>query len=323
MSTPVDQITLRTKVPADQAGRTLLEFLVGRFRYHDEAGWRARIADGRITVNGLRTIPTHRLARAAVVAYVRPAAEPDAPTDVRILHDDDGIVAIDKPAGLPFHADGAFLTRTVVGVLAGVLGVKLRPVQRLDRETSGVCVLARDATTARALNEQIAAHGFDKVYEAIVRGVIAADRLELDGAIGRDPHSEISIRRAVLPSDAIGAEPAHTDVEVLARCADRTLVRCRPRTGRTHQIRVHLAHAGHPVLGDKLYGRTDAEFLAFVAHVKAGGDAAFGNRCGAPRHMLHARWLSFTDPRTGRRLRFEAEPPADFLAAGPSDPYRV
>jgi 23S rRNA pseudouridine1911/1915/1917 synthase len=312
-----DTITLETRVPPDAAGRSLLAFLVARFRYHDAAGWSERIADGRVTVDGVRAAADLPLGRGARVAYRRPAAEPEAPVEVRIVHDADGILVVDKPAGLPFHADGAFLTRTVVGVLARRLGAKPRPVQRLDRETSGLCVLARDRAVARALNEELAAHGFDKTYDALVEGRVGPDRLVLEGWIGRDPASAVSIRRAVVPDGTPGADPARTEVEVLARGADRTWLRCVPRTGRTHQIRVHLAAAGHPLVGDKLYGRSDEDFLAFVAHVKAGGDAACGGRFGADRQLLHARRLCFTAPRSGERLVFEVDPPPDFLAAAP------
>jgi len=92
---------------------------------------------------------------------------------------------------------------------------------------------------------------------------------------------------------------------------DATLVRCLPRTGRTNQIRVHLAHIGHPVVGDKLYGKTDEEFLAFVRHVRAGGDPGFPGRAETPRHLLHASRLAFDHPETGRRSIFEAPMPDD------------
>ncbi len=295
------------------AGRTLLAFLAERFRYHTAEEWRERILDGRVTVGGEHATPERRLTRGAVVGYARTEREPDVPTDIRVVHDEGGVVVIDKPAGLPFHADGTFVTHTVVGVLEHRLGARLRPIQRLDRETSGLCVLARDRATARALQTELAAHGFEKTYDAIVRGVVTRDRFVVDAPIAHHPDSEISVRRAVVAPGTPGAGSAMTEFEVIARGARATWLRCRPRTGRTHQIRVHLDSAGAPLFGDKLYGRTDQEHLAWLAHVKAGGDPAWGDTLEAPRQMLHASALAFTDPERNRRLAFSAPPPEDFL----------
>jgi len=135
----------------------------------------------------------------------------------------------------------------------------------------------------------------------------------VDGPIGHNQGSEISIRRAVVAADAAAAQPAITEFEVIARARRATWLRCRPRTGRTHQIRVHMESLGVPLIGDKIYGRSDAEYLAWLAHVKAGGDAAWHGRLGAARQMLHASRLAFPDPHTGARREFRLAPPPDFI----------
>lgn len=313
-----DYLTLQTRVPADAAGLTLLEFLAARFRYHGSDAWGERIADGRVRVNGQRVGPGEPLARGDRVAYDRPAAEPDVPTDVRVVHDAGGVVVVDKPAGLPVHGDGTFITRTVVGVLARELGTRLRPVQRLDRETSGLCVLARTRAAARALQEALADPSAHKEYDALGLGVAPFDQRVVDLPIGRAVDSTVSIRRGVVAPDDPAGQVAWTGVRVHARGADRTWFRCTLGTGRTHQIRVHLEALGHPLLGDKLYGRSDEDFLAFVRAMKAGeAPDSRADGFGARRQMLHARVLSFPDPVSAAPLRFEVEPPQDFRELAP------
>ncbi|MBL8729517.1 MAG: hypothetical protein JNM25_13875, partial [Planctomycetes bacterium] len=125
----------------------------------------------------------------------------------------------------------------------------------------------------------------------------------------------IAARRAVLPLGARGSKPARSECRVVQRFAAATLLEVTPRTGRTHQIRVHLAHVGHPLVGDVLYGDGDARYLQFVQHLKAGGDPRWPDGRAAGRHLLHAHRLSLRHPRTGAALVLEAPPPADFTAA--------
>jgi RluA family pseudouridine synthase len=303
------EVELRTRIGGRDAGRRLLDFLSARFRYHPREVWSEHVAAGRVTVGGARVGPEHELRRGDVVAYRKHHVEPEAPTAIAVLHDAHGVLVVDKPAGLPCHGDGAFLARTLVAVLTRRLGARPSIVQRLDRETSGVCALARDRATARALHAQLAAGAMRKTYLALVHGVVAPEHTTLDLPIGHAADSQVSIRRAA-GARAAGARPARTDFEMVARGAAHTLLRCRPHTGRTHQIRVHLEALGHPVVGDKLYGRSDEEFIAFVARVKARGGAG-----GELRQMLHAAALELTVPSTGEPLRCSAPLPADFAAA--------
>jgi 23S rRNA pseudouridine1911/1915/1917 synthase len=285
----------------------VLDWLCARFSYHSRATWARQIDAGRVLLDGRPTTPEAVLAAGQELAYHKQHVEPDAPIDVAIVHESAGFVVVDKPAGLPMHADGAFLTRTVVGVLQQRLGGRMRAVHRLDRETSGLCVVARTRSASRALREQFDARTVDKQYLAIVHGTVADDRLVLDAPLGRDPQSAIAIRRAVVAADAPDAEPARTDVAVRERFADATLVALRIATGRRHQIRVHLAAAGHPLCGDKLYGQSDDAFLAWVRAVKAG-------RADPGRQLLHAAMLAFDDPESGARRAFASELPADMRA---------
>ncbi len=306
------ELVLSCRVRPREAGVALLEFLAARFRYLDRAAWAEEIAAGRVSVDGRRVGGETILRAGAEVATRRVVREPDAPTEVRIVHDEGGIVVVDKPAGLPFHADGAFVTRTVVGVVARLLGKGLLPLQRLDRETSGLCLFARDRATARALQLAASSGSFDKRYDAIVRGVVVPDDVVLDAWIGIARDSVISLRRAAFAAGTAEAQPARTELSVLARAVDASLVRCRLCTGRTHQIRVHLEQFGHPLIGDKLYGRDDRSYLEWVAHAKAGGDLAWDGRAGAPRQMLHAASLRVRLSPSAPELSFTAPWPEDF-----------
>jgi RluA family pseudouridine synthase len=305
------QLDLASRVPDAAHGTPLIDYLVARFRYHDRGEWLSAVHAGRITVDGRRVPADHLLKARSSLVYHKVHHEPAVPRELRVLYDDDALLVVDKPALLPMHADGPFVRNTLVWLARALPGnAQVQLVHRLDRETSGVVVLARNGAARAALERQFAGGQIEKVYLALVAGVVAAD-FRSDAPIGHAAGSTIALRRSAAP-DARGARPAATDFAVVARGADSTLLRCTPHTGRTHQIRVHLEHAGHPVLGDKLYGRPDADYLAFVARVKAGGDARDTTSGRPSRQLLHAAELALTHPLDGSRRRFSAPLPADF-----------
>ncbi len=213
--------------------------------------------------------------------------------DVRVVAADDAVIVVDKPAGLVVHPGAGHEHGTLVhGLLARYpelagVGDPRRPgiVHRLDRDTSGLLVVARSTDAYERLVAALAAHEVERRYLALVRGVPDAARATVDAPIGR------SNRQPTRMAVRAGGRPARTTYEVLARDGDdAALLECRLETGRTHQIRVHLAAIGHPVLGDAAYG-------------SAGGPLR--------RPFLHAYVLAFTHPRLGDRRRFEAALPAD------------
>jgi len=309
-------VVLSSKVPPRAAGQALLDYLAGRFRYRSADEWAQSIADGAVTLNGARVEGSAVIARGDTVSFPREAPEPVVEAPIDILHTEADFGVVVKPAGLPCHADGAFVRHTLVHRLCELMGRDaVRLVHRLDRETSGVMVVAWGRAAARHLGSQFAASTVTKEYEAIVHGAPEEDEFVVNVPIGRKLDSEISLRRVA--GKAEGASPARTAFLVVARGTDRSHVLARPATGRAHQIRVHLEHAGHPIVGDKLYGRSDAEYLEWVAHVKSGGHPAWGDRLGAPRQLLHASRLAFEHPGTGARMEFSAPPPQDFRAGAP------
>lgn len=301
---------LSSRVPAAAAGKTLLDYLAGRFRYLDAAAWASEAAAGRLTIDGAPANGRERLRGGATVTWHRPATpEPFADCNVPILHVDEAIVVVDKPAHLPVHADGPFRNHTLVAILRKRLPTpEPSLVHRLDRETSGVSVLARTAAARQALTQQFHASEVRKVYHAVVRGrVEKAFRVDLP--IGRSRHSTIALRRAAGAEAGPDAQPACTDFAPAGFGDGVTLLRCEPHSGRTHQIRVHLEANGTPILGDKLYGRPDADYLAFVARVKRDHDARQVPAGELDRHLLHASELEFTHPLHGGRVCFHAPLP--------------
>jgi len=313
------ETVLRSRVPPAAAGTTLVEWLAARFRYHDAAAWRQQIEAGRVQRNGRVAAADERLRIGDQIAYRPPHQEPRADTAIELLHDEPAFAVVLKPAHLVAHADGAFVQNTFFRVLERryeALGERprLALAHRLDRETSGLLVVAKTTAASRNLQQQFTGGAVHKEYLAVVHGVVGQDQQRIDQPIGRDPHSEIAIRRAVVAAGAEGVQAACTEITVLERGTAHTLLRAVPMTGRTHQIRVHLTSIGHPLVGDKLYGRSDADYLRFVQHVKAGGDPSWPGELPTGRHLLHAGVLAFAHPETGAPLRFAVDPPADFAA---------
>jgi 23S rRNA pseudouridine1911/1915/1917 synthase len=262
------------------------------------------IDEGRVRVNGAELAASHRVHAGDAVAADPPEPRPSPlapePIALAVLYEDTDLIVVDKPPGLVVHPAPGHSGGTLVNALlhhceslAGVGGV-LRPgiVHRLDRGTSGVLVAAKHDAAHRVLAAQFHDHTIERVYQALVRGVPREDAGRLDLPIGR--HLRDRKRMSVA---ARIARDAHTAWRVARRFprSGRAWLEVRPETGRTHQIRVHLAAAGLPIVGDPVYGRRsrspDEALLA--------------------RPALHAQRLGFTHPRSGARLCFEAPAPAD------------
>jgi len=248
------------------------------------------IRAGRVKVDGKEALPSHRLRPGEVVEVRLPPRPRPRTVEIPILHEDEDIVVINKPAGVAVHSGaGREGEPTVVtsllaqGVkLCGGGGDRVGVVHRLDADTSGVMVLAKSEEAYRSLVEQFQHREVEKEYLALVEGEVETDEGRIEGPIGRDP------RRPRWMGIVEGGKEALTEFEVLRRDKGRTLLLVRPKTGRTHQIRVHLAAIGHPVVGDPLYGR------------------------GEGKLMLHAWKIAFRHPRTGKRVSFSAPPPPEF-----------
>jgi 23S rRNA pseudouridine1911/1915/1917 synthase len=237
-----------------------------------------------------------------------PLEETPLAIEIPVLRRGTGWLAVDKPPGIPVHPVNTVRENSLIRILRRQEGdERLRLVHRLDRETSGVLLVAEDSTTARGLARGWTDGSVRKEYLALVRGVPDRDGGTIDLPIGDAEHSAVYVRR-----EAGHGKAALTRWRVERRFADRTLVRVAIETGRRHQIRVHLAAIGHPVLGDILYGRSDRAYLALVGE---GRDVRV-EEGGPPRQLLHCARIEFEDPGTGTRVAVEAPLPADFGVEG-------
>ncbi|MBI9020463.1 MAG: RluA family pseudouridine synthase [Verrucomicrobia bacterium] len=267
---------------------------------HSRARWQALIVDGDVTVNGESVKRNRKLQAGDRVEWAipEPVSTNTLPEDIplSILYEDSHMIVINKPAGLVVHPAAGNEDGTLVNALlyhckdlAGIGGEK-RPgiVHRLDKDTSGVMVIAKTEQALNELARQFKERETEKEYLAIVRGVPTPPRGRIATTIGRHP-----IHRKKMAVNVRSGRHAVSYYDVAEAFNNAAMLRVRIETGRTHQIRVHMAHLKHPIIGDKLYGRSQP------------GPAR------ADRQMLHAARLSLSHPDTGERLKFQAPLPKD------------
>ncbi|MGH9870668.1 MAG: RluA family pseudouridine synthase [Candidatus Polarisedimenticolia bacterium] len=241
-----------------------------------------------------------------IIRREEPVHEDEPDVSLPLLHLDEHLVVVDKPAGILSHPSRRVARACVTHILARQVEGPLHLVHRLDRETTGVMAVARSAQAARVLSSQMAREraGAVKVYLAVVFGEMRAAPDVIELPLGRASRSAVYVKRGVDP----GGRPARTELEALAHGGGVSLVRLRLLTGRRHQIRVHLAALGHPVVGDKLYGPAESHYLRAIAGVF---DDRMRRELLTERQLLHAARLELTHPATGERAVFDAPLPAD------------
>src|SRR5262249_11216484 len=252
----------------------------------------------------------------------RPARpEPPCPRHFGVLHDDDAVLVVDKPAGLPVHASARYHFNTLTRLLVERWpGAGLQIAHRLDRETSGCLVVARGRAAAARLKGAFERRLVDKEYLAVVHGVPVWGETLIDLPLAlaqprllehNAPAFRIRMEPAAGREDAL---PAQTRVRVVERRAGCALVACHPLTGRQHQIRAHLAAAGHAIVGDKLYAHGDEAFVRWCDRAAKPPDDEVAAESGPPRQALHAAAVTFPHPSTGAPLTVRSPLPAELRA---------
>jgi len=311
-------------IPAELAGKTICQALR---EFLPDQSWRhirKLVERRRVTVSGVLCLDVGRRLTASENVFVADAPFPPPPDDgdVRILHLDESIVVIEKPSGMVSLRHVAEINwpikrrmqqpsadESVLRAVGTATGSKrnlsslppklrrqhVRSVHRLDRDTSGLLVFSRSLEAEQSLVQQFAEHSVDRVYQAVVVGTVESGTVR--GRLVRDRGDGL---RGSTTSESDG-KLAATHIESVELLGDYSLVECRLETGRTHQIRIHLAEQGHPVCGDLMYrGPFGGELIS--------------DESDAPRLALHARLLSFEHPESGQRLQFESELPSDLAA---------
>ena len=290
-------------VTDDDAKLRLDQFLAKRLPEYSRSRIQQLIRGGFVRLNDQTTRPRQIVRRGDKISLREPPVEKidirPEPIPLDVLFEDEDIIVINKPAGLTVHPGAGQREHTLVNALLSHCGVSLsgiggkeRPgiVHRLDKETSGCLVVAKNDIAHRELSKQFAARTVEKIYLALVTGKLRKPAGVIEEKIGRHP-----VHRQRMRVTSLRGRTAKTEYRVICSSEQASLIECRLHSGRTHQIRVHLHHLGHAVLGDKVYAARFAKNF--------------------PRQMLHAWKLGFHHPRTGELKNFEAPSPADFKQA--------
>jgi 23S rRNA pseudouridine1911/1915/1917 synthase len=300
--------TYQEQVKRSAVGQTLLDYYARRYRHSTRADWQERIALGQVLLNGQPAAPDTPLQLGQQLTYHRPPwEEPDVPLTFEVLYEDADLLVVAKPSGLPVLPGGGFLEHTLLHLLQRHYPqAPPVPVHRLGRGTSGLLLLARSHLAKSQLSRQMRESTLQpgpatlrKTYRALVGPCNLPDAFTLTTPIGKVPHPVLGYVYAAAPHGL----SAYSQGIVLKRSPTTTLLEVTIRTGRPHQIRIHLAAAGYPLLGDPLYAPGGLPYPTAAdpaAKLPVPGD------CG---YWLHAHRLSLPHPRTGERLEFCCEPP--------------
>lgn len=288
----------KDKVRQPEAGLTLLDYYTQLYRHSTEEEWRERILSGQMLIDGKQATPDAILKKGQCLTYHRsPWQEPDVPLSFEILYEDTDLLIVDKPSGLPVLTGGGFLEHTLLWQLQQQYKKNIPyPIHRLGRGTSGLMLLAKTSQTRASLSQQMRDRQISKIYRALVGKSDLPEQFTITQPIGKIPHPVLGYIYGAT-SDGLSA---HSECQVLQRTAQTTLLEVKILTGRPHQIRIHLATVGYPLLGDPLYDIGGIPKLIIAEKLPVPGD------CG---YYLHAYHLSFLHPNTEELISIFCPPP--------------
>jgi RluA family pseudouridine synthase len=305
------------RICAEDAGECVLDYLTRRFTYQSRSRWEALIGNGKIRLNGRASDAATLMKAADVLSYeVVDEAEPPVSTRYDILYEDNMLLAINKSGNLPCHPAGRYYQHTLWYFLRTRLNAdagSLHFVNRLDRETSGIVLIAKTLEAANACRRQFEFGVVQKQYHVAVYGHFPEDVISADGLLCRDDKSSVRKKQRFIPGKGpcVGADDAkhcRTDFRLVTQNRGLSLLAASPVTGRMHQIRATLFSLGFPVVGDKLYGPDDTIFLRFIEDQLTVADK---KGLLLSRQALHAYRLQLVHPVSGTLLEWTAPLPED------------
>lgn len=289
------------------AGQRVDAYLARLYPFLTRSGWQKRMDQGEVLVNRLPVRSSYRVREGDQVHFFHPQeVEPEVDKGIRILWQSGGVMAVFKPGNLPMHENGAYRKNTFARLLSDLVGKDWSAVHRLDRETSGIVLCGSTHAVRKKLAEDFESKKIAKEYLLIVHGIPNREQWTHDGPLGDLTESQIRIKKWVVPG-GLSAETSFVREATAMR--GFSLLRAFPRTGRTNQIRIHAAHSGHWIVGDKLYHPNEDVFLDYW---KTGKTTAFVvEQTGFARCCLHAAALTFVHPETKEEIRVESPLPED------------
>ena len=285
-----------TIISSNDHGQTLLSHLARLYPHSPPQGWQQNLTNREVTLNGLPATGRESLISGQTLIWNRPPwIEPDAPRHFDVLFDDPYLLAVNKPGGLPTLPGGGFLENTLLRLVQKQTP-HANPVHRLGRATTGIVLFAKTPQAASILSAHWNTPGIQKIYRALAQGFAQHDTYEIHTPIGLVPHPLLGSVWAASP----GGKPSKSLAKVISRSAGTTTFAVSLHSGRPHQIRIHLASIGHPLLGDPLYGFTGQPLPHLPGLPGDGG------------YLLHAHFLNFHHPVTGEPINLEAALPSGF-----------
>lgn len=280
-------------------GQTLLFHLASLYSHSSVQVWQQRLINGEITLDGVIAVGSESIASGQILVWNCPSwVEPDAPRHFDILFEDDDLLAVNKPGGLPTLPGGGFLENTLLSLVQRHAH-NARPVHRLGRATSGIVLFAKTKQAASYLEAAWNTHRVQKIYRAVSENVAECEQYEIHTPIGLVPHPRLG---SVWAASPVG-KPSWSSAKAIARSARTTTFAIELHSGRPHQIRIHLASIGHPLVGDSLFGPGG---LPRADHPGLPGDGGY---------LLHAQFLTFTHPISAEQIKLEAALPPGFSSS--------
>jgi 23S rRNA pseudouridine1911/1915/1917 synthase len=282
-----------TIIRSTHHGRTLLSHLASLYPHSTTQAWQQNLNNREVTLNGVLATGCESLTPGQTLIWNRPPwIEPHAPQHFEVLFDDPHLLAVNKPSGLPTLPGGGFLENTLLRLVQKQTP-NANPVHRLGRATTGIVLFAKTPQAAATLSANWNTPKIQKIYRALAQGIAQHDAYEIFTPIGLVPHPRLGSVWAANPT----GKPSKSSAKVLSRTTITTTFQVSLHSGRPHQIRIHLASIGHPLVGDPLYGATGQPLENLPGLPGDGG------------YLLHAQFLKFTHPITGEQINLEAALP--------------